>query len=89
MSDEGFAERKDETDPGGDYELYEDSENLRPQGPPRRRESALTELLPVRLSPELMTRLRRRAQGADRSVSWVVRRAIEDHLESNDEESPR
>lgn len=70
-----------ERDPREDYEFYEDEENLRPQGPPRRRESGLTEMLPVRVSPSLLDALRDRAKREERSVSWVVRRATQRYLD--------
>jgi predicted HicB family RNase H-like nuclease len=61
-------------------EHYRDAENLRPQGPPRKRKSTLSEMLPVRISPELLKSLRSRAEQEDRSMGWIVRRAIERYL---------
>lgn len=69
-----------EMDPREEYEFYRDQENLRPQGPPRKRDSGLTEMLPVRVTPAMERALRDRARSDERSVSWVVRRAIERHL---------
>lgn len=71
-----------------EYEFYEDEKNLRPQGPPRRRRSGLTEMLPVRVSPPLLDALRDRAKREERSVSWVVRRAIERYLDGDGGEGP-
>lgn len=72
-------------DVGEEFEFYRDQEHLQPQGPPVRRESGLSEMLPVRLSPALLGSLRERAQGDQRSVSWVVRRAIERHLGASED----
>ncbi|MGH9291614.1 MAG: CopG family transcriptional regulator [Acidimicrobiales bacterium] len=64
-----------------EYDFYADPENQRPQGPPRRRRSKLTELVPVRFAPETLEEIRRRAGEDDRSVSSWVRRAVEHELE--------
>ena len=37
-----------------EYEFYAKPENQEPQGPPRRRRSQLTELVPVRFPPETL-----------------------------------
>lgn len=74
-----------ETDPQREYEHYRDEARLQPQGPPRERKSGLSEMLPIRLTPDLLGALRARARGDERSVSWVVRRAIERHLGSSED----
>lgn len=74
-----------EKDVREEYEFYRDQEHLQPQGPPVTRESGLSEMLPVRLSPALLGSLRERARGDQRSVSWVVRRAIERHLGASED----
>jgi predicted HicB family RNase H-like nuclease len=62
------------------YEFYAEPENQQPQGPPHRRRSKLTELVPVRFPPETMEEIRRRAAEDDRSVSSWIRRAVEHEL---------
>ena len=68
-----------------EYESYRDQENLRPQGAPRKRRTALSEMLPVRVSPELLKAPRNRAEHEDRSMGWIVRRAIERYLEASED----
>jgi len=63
-----------------EYEFYAKRENQEPQGPPRRRRSKLTELVPVRFPPETLKEIRRRAGEDDRSVSSWIRRAVEHEL---------
>ena len=63
-----------------EYEFYTKPENQEPQGPPRRRRSKLTELVPVRFPPETVEEIRRRAGEDDRSVSSWIRRAVEHEL---------
>ena len=63
-----------------EYEFYMKPENQEPQGPPRRRRSKLTELVPVRFPPETLEEIRRRAGEDDRSVSSWIRRAVENEL---------
>lgn len=63
-----------------EYEFYSKPENQEPQGPPRRRRSKLTELVPVRFPPETLKEIRRRAGEDDRSVSSWIRRAVEHEL---------
>ncbi|MGH9054710.1 MAG: YlcI/YnfO family protein [Acidimicrobiales bacterium] len=62
------------------HEYYARPENQEPQGPPRRRRSKLTELVPVRFPPETLDEIRRRAGEDDRSVSGWIRRAVEHEL---------
>ena len=63
-----------------EFEFYAKPENQEPQGPPRRRKSKLTELVPVRFPPETLEEIRRRAGEDDRSVSSWIRRAVEHKL---------
>ena len=65
---------------GEEYEFYAKPENQEPQGPPGRRRSKLTELVPVRFPPETLEEIRRRAGEDDRSVSSWIRRAVEHEL---------
>ena len=67
--------------PDEEYEFYGRPENQEPQGPPRRRSPRLTAPIPVRFSPELLERIRRRAAEDDRSVSSWIRRAVERELD--------
>ena len=68
--------RKDE------YEFYKDPNNQIPKGMPRRRKSALTELVPIRFSEETLTEIRRLADEDDRSVSSWIRQAVVHELET-------
>jgi predicted HicB family RNase H-like nuclease len=63
-----------------EYEFYAKPENQEPQGPPQRRRSKLTELVPVRFPPETLKEIRQRAREDDRSVSSWIRRAVEHEL---------
>ena len=71
---------RDPMTPDAEFEFYADPENQAPQGPPRRRSRGLTELVPVRFPPDVLTEIRRRATGEDRSVSSWIRRAVEREL---------
>jgi hypothetical protein len=62
--------------------FYAKPENQEPVGPPRRRRSKLTELVPVRFPPETLEEIRRRAGEDDRSVSSWIRRAVEHELDT-------
>ncbi len=66
--------------PDAEFEFYADPKNQAPQGRPRRRSRGLTELVPVRFPPDVLTEIRRRATGEDRSVSSWIRRAVEHEL---------
>ena len=63
-----------------EFEFYAQPENQEPQGPPRRRKSKLTELVPVRFPPETLKEIRQRAGEDDRSVSSWIRQAVEHEL---------
>jgi hypothetical protein len=68
-------------DPTEEYEFYAKPENQEPAGPPIRRRRPLTELVPVRLSRDVLAEVRRRAESDDRSVSAWIRRAVERELD--------
>lgn len=64
-----------------EQQFYARPENQVPQGPARRRRTKLSEMVPVRFPPEVMTEVRRRADEDDRSVSSWIRRAVEHELQ--------
>jgi predicted HicB family RNase H-like nuclease len=66
--------------PEEEHDFYAQPENQEPQGPPRRRKSRLSAMVPVRLSPELLDQIRQRAEADERSVSSWIRRAVEHEL---------
>jgi len=66
--------------PDEEYDFYAQPENQEPQGPPRRRASRLSSMVPVRFPPEVLDEIRRRAEAEDRSVSSWIRRAVEHEL---------
>lgn len=67
--------------PAEEREFYAQPENQEPQGPVRRRtQSKLTEMVPVRFSPETIEAVRRRAEADDRSVSSWIRLAVAHEL---------
>ena len=66
-----------------EHDFYADPENQTPQGPARRRNPKLTELVPVRFPPETLGRIRNAAVADDRSISSWIRRAVEHELEHN------
>ena len=57
-----------------EHDFYADPENQTPQGPARRRNSKLTELVPVRFPPDTLAKIRDAADADDRSVSAWIRR---------------
>ena len=64
-----------------EHDFYAEPENQTPQGPPRRRKSKFSELVPVRFAPETLARVRDAADADDRSVSAWIRRAVEHELD--------
>lgn len=66
--------------PDEEHAFYAKPENQEPQGPPRRRSSRLSAMVPVRLAPETLEEIRQRAEADDRSVSSWIRRAVEHEL---------
>lgn len=69
--------------PEQEYDYYARAANQQPQGPPRRRQSRLSEMVPVRFTPELLGEIRRRAKADDRSLSSWIRRAAEHELSNS------
>ena len=66
--------------PDEEYDYYAQPDNQAPQGPARRRQPRLSEMVPVRFTPELLDKIRRQAQVDDRSLSSWIRRAAEHEL---------
>ena len=66
-----------------EHALYAQPQNHVPQGVARRRREKLSEMVPVRFSPDVMSEVRRRADDDDRSVSSWIRRAVEHELGRN------
>jgi len=66
--------------PQEEYDFYADPKNQTLHGPPRRRRSKLTEMVPVRFPPETLEKVREAADADDRSVSAWIRRAVEREL---------
>ena len=66
-----------------EHDFYADPENQTAQGPARRLNPKLTELVPVRFPPETLERIRDAAGADDRSISSWIRRAVEHELEHN------
>lgn len=64
-----------------EHEFYARPDNQVPQGPARRRNSNLTEVVPVRFPPEVLEQIREAADADDRSVSAWIRRAVDHELE--------
>ena len=66
--------------PAEEFEFYGQPENLRPQGPARRRAPRLSDPIAVRFPPGVLEQIRAVAAAEDRSVSSWVRRAVNDAL---------
>lgn len=64
-----------------EYDYYSREENQEPQGAPVRRRPRLSEMVPVRFTPEVLEQVRAQAQADDRSVAAWVRRAVEHELQ--------
>jgi hypothetical protein len=64
-----------------EHDFYTVPDNQTPQGPARRRNSKLSELVPVRFPPETLAKIRDAADADDRSVSAWIRRAVDRELE--------
>jgi predicted HicB family RNase H-like nuclease len=69
--------------PEQEYDYYAQPDNQQPQGPLRRRQSRLSDMVPVRFPPELLDEIRRRAEADDRSLSSWIRRAAEHELNNS------
>lgn len=66
---------------GQEYEFYKDPNHLVPKGKPVRRRSALTQTVPVRVSPEMLDEMRKAAEAEYRSVGSFIRLAVANELE--------
>ncbi|WP_423916858.1 Arc family DNA-binding protein [Candidatus Poriferisodalis sp.] len=66
--------------PAEEFEFYSQPENLRPQGPARRRTPKLSDPIAVRFPPSVLEQIRVAAAAEDRSVSSWIRRAVSDAL---------
>ena len=64
-----------------EHDFYAQPENQTPQGRPRRRNSPLSEVVPVRFPPEVLEQIRDAADADHRSVSAWIRRAVDHELE--------
>lgn len=62
--------------------FYRDPSNLEPQGPGRRRTTALTEVVPVRLRRDVLERIRVQADLANEPLSSWIRRTLEAALDA-------
>jgi hypothetical protein len=67
--------------PKQEHEFYKDPKNLTPQAKAVRRRTALTQTVPVRVSPEMLDEVRRVAEGEYRSVGSFIRLAVANELE--------
>jgi hypothetical protein len=63
-----------------EYEFYAQAENQTPNGPARRHEQNLTEIVMVCLEADVLDEVRRRADADHRSVPAWIRRAAEQAL---------
>src|SRR5687767_15043366 len=62
-------------------DFYNDEANRAPQGPPRRRSTKLTEVVPVRLSVDTLEEIKRRSDESGQSVSAWIRDVIAEKLD--------
>jgi hypothetical protein len=71
--------------PEDEHAFFARPENQQPQGPARRRrQPALTAMVPVRFAPEQLAEIQRAAEADDRSVSSWIRRAATHQLRHDD-----
>lgn len=63
-----------------EYEFYAQPENQVPQGSGRRRKTAMTAMVPVRLPEETLATIRELAEQQDRSVSSWIRQAVKNEI---------
>lgn len=66
--------------PDEEYDFHAAAENQEPRGPACRRAPRLGSIVPVRLSSQMLDKIRRRAEAEDRSVSSWIGRAVEHEL---------
>jgi hypothetical protein len=66
-----------------EHDFYSNPDNHTPRGPARRRNSKLSELVPVRFPPETLAKIREAAQADDRTVSAWIRRAVDHELQQD------
>lgn len=81
LTDTRRTDDHEENDATRRTRFYADPDNQTPQGPARRRNSKLSELVPVRFPPETLAKVRDAADADDRSVSAWIRRAVDRELE--------
>ena len=72
--------QKKKLTPEEENAFYAEARNQSPQGAAVRRRARLSDPVPIRLPPEVLEKVRQRAQADDRSVSSWVRRAVEHEL---------
>ena len=65
-----------EMTPEEEYEFYRRPENMKPQGPARRRRQPMTAPVPVQLPPEMLERVKAAAAADGRSISSWIRGAV-------------
>lgn len=73
-----------------EYEFYAQPENQTPNGPARRHEQNLTEIVMVRLEADVLEEVRRRAEADDKSASgWIRGTSPARSCRLNRDSSPR
>lgn len=68
--------------PEEEHEFYSRPQNQEPQGPAQQQRQRKTDLVPVRLPPEMLERVKAAAADDDRSVSSWIRRAVDRTLQA-------